>query len=98
MGLSVSRVELHHLSDAKIKDARLLFEHERWANAFYLAGYSVELALKACATRQFIAEALPDKKLVDALYTHQFDKLMGAAGLRAELRAREDADSIFSEN
>ncbi|MES1983423.1 MAG: DNA-binding protein [Pseudomonadota bacterium] len=98
MSQSVTRQDLQNLSASKLNDAELLFDNCRWANAYYLAGYAIELALKACAARQLQAETIPDKKLVNALYTHSFDQLVGLAGLRAELRNRQDQDSTFSAN
>ena len=76
----------------------LLFDHERWASAYYLAGYAIELGLKACAATQFSAETIPDKKLVNSLHTHSLESLIGLAGLKAELRNRQDADSEFAAN
>ena len=98
MAQGITRKNLQALSQAKISDATLLFENSRWANAFYLAGYSLELALKACAAWQFQAGTMPDKKFVNSLYTHRFDDLIGSAGLHAELRTKQDVDSIFSAN
>lgn len=98
MAQGTTRKELQRLSDAKIADAALLFHNQRWANAFYLAGYALELGLKACAARQFVAEAIPDKKFVNSLHTHRFDDLVGLAGLRSELRSKQDQDSAFAAN
>ncbi|WP_156028587.1 DNA-binding protein [Sphingobium chlorophenolicum] len=94
----LSRAHLKALSLSKLDDAALLFQCERWASAYYLAGYAVELGLKACAATQFSAETIPDKKLVNSLHTHSLDSLVGLAGLRADLRAKQDEDSEFSAN
>ncbi len=75
-----------------------MFDAGRWANAYYLAGYAVEFALKACAARQFSAEAIPDRKFVISLHTHQISELVGLAGLRSDLRVKQDEDSTFAAN
>lgn len=94
----LKRQELEALSIAKLEDATLLFENGRWSNAYYLAGYAVELALKACAARQFIAEAIPPKGLVNDLHSHNLPRLISLAGLQRELSHRQDADEDFAIN
>jgi hypothetical protein len=92
----ISRELLQRLAEAKISDAQLLFENGRWGNAYYLAGYGIELALKSCAAKQFAEASLPDRALVNKLYSHKLADLVGAAGLSAELKAQQDADSTFA--
>ncbi len=48
------------LAAAKCEDATLLLAHARFSSAYYLAGYALELALKACIAKQFAAEVIPD--------------------------------------
>lgn len=54
------------------------------SGAFYLAGYGVELALKALLTRDLSSYVLPDKKAVDAAHTHDLRRLAEQAGLDPE--------------
>jgi hypothetical protein len=54
--------------------------------AYYLAGYAVECALKACIAQEFRQHDIPDKKLVNDVYTHDVNKLLDLAGLRPTLR------------
>ncbi|MEA2988324.1 MAG: hypothetical protein QOG83_1035, partial [Alphaproteobacteria bacterium] len=58
------RNTLQVLALAKVDDARLLFENQRYSNAYYLYGYGVELGLKACIARQILAETIPDKTIL----------------------------------
>lgn len=92
----ISCDQLQQLAEAKIADASLLFDHGRWGNAYYLSGYAVELALKACAARQFIGNSLPDKALVNRLYSHKPSDLIGTAGLGADLKEQQDKDGDFA--
>ena len=98
MSEGLSRHLLQKLSIGKIEDAALLFEAGRWSNAYYLAGYAIEFAFKACIARRFTAEAIPDKKFVLSIHSHNLKELVGLAGLKAELRAREGEDSHFAAN
>ena len=89
------RAELQLVSNRKLEDAFTLFNNGGYSNAFYLAGYAIECALKACIAKQVLPETIPDKQFVKTIYTHSFDSLIGLAGLRGELRAKQDADQIF---
>lgn len=92
------RQDLHAFAQAKLNDAILLLEHERWSNSYYLAGYSVELALKACIAAQISADTIPDKSILTGVLSHEFGKLIGLAGLRGNLKMEEDANSEFAAN
>lgn len=98
MSLATSRKDLQALATAKLEDASLLFKNKRFSNAYYLAGYSVEIALKACASRLIVHEAIPDKDFVKAIYQHNLRNLVGVAGLSQQLKDRERADTAFATN
>ena len=57
--------------------------------AYYLAGYAVECALKACIAKATQRHEFPDKKGVDASHTHNLRDLMRVANL--ELARLEEA-------
>ncbi|MCR4282820.1 MAG: hypothetical protein NUV72_07315 [Bauldia sp.] len=97
-GSGYGRTDLQKLAEAKLLDAILLAENERSSNAYYLAGYAIELGLKACIARQFRAETIPDPKLVQRLYTHKLTELIGLAGLTAALNEKLAAERIFAAN
>ena len=44
----MNRAELQRLSLERIEDARALLAAKQWSGAYYLAGYSLECALKSC--------------------------------------------------
>ena len=91
------RADLQALAQAKYDDSALLFTNRRFSNAYYLAGYAVELGLKACIARQILLETLPDPKFIRDVYGgHDISKLVGLAGLKSELKNKEDADSAFA--
>ncbi|MDO9249509.1 MAG: hypothetical protein Q7U11_23860, partial [Phenylobacterium sp.] len=69
------------MAQTKLDDALLLLAHKRYSNAYYLAGYAIEIALKACISRQITADVIPDKAFINAIHTHQLKDLVGVAGL-----------------
>lgn len=92
------RAELQAIAEAKLRDGLLLLENRRWSNAYYIAGYSVEIGLKACIARQMGAEAFPDKKFVDKIFTHELGQLIGLAGLTQDLKQHEQDNGEFATN
>lgn len=82
------RGTLQRLASAKIEDGRLLFANGRYTNSYYLYGYGVELALKACIARQISAETIPDRPILTGFLTHKLNDLVGLAGLAQRLADR----------
>lgn len=97
-GLGYRRSDLQRLAEAKLEDSQLLIRHGRASSSYYLLGYVVELALKACIARQFRADTIPDPDLGRRVYTHKTVDLIGLAGLAAELKLKRGDDPIFSSN
>jgi HEPN domain-containing protein len=91
----MTRIDLQKLADEKLSDAQILFGAKSWSNAYYLAGYAVELAIKACIAKAFKADTVPDKDVVLKTYSHEFPKLIGTAGLTAELQKQVQASRDF---
>jgi HEPN domain-containing protein len=98
LGSEVARADLQKLADEKLDDAKRLLSAGSWSNAYYLAGYAVELAIKACIAKSFRADTIPDLELVKDTYKHKFPGLIGTANLRAELQMQEQADQTFATN
>ena len=82
MGVGQRRDELRANAQAKLDDARLLLDNKRYSNAYYLAGYAVELGLKACIAAQIPAETIPDKAFIKGILNHQFGGRLGSQGWR----------------
>jgi hypothetical protein len=98
MALGLRRTDLQAIARTKLADAELLLANNRFSNAYYLAGYSVEIGLKACIARQFLAETIPDRRFVADTHSHDLRKLIGLAGLSAELRNHESRNPVFAAN
>ncbi len=91
----LSKNELIQLAETKPADARFLLENGRPANAYYLAGYAVELLLKAAISSRFQADTIPDPKWLKDIFTHDLEKLIKLALLDGDLRRTSDADNEF---
>jgi HEPN domain-containing protein len=84
------------LAEAKLGDAKLLLSAGRADNAYYLAGYAVELMLKAIVSKRFRTDTLPDRAVSTQVFVHDLRKLIGLALLEVALKEREKADAGFS--
>jgi hypothetical protein len=88
-----TRRDFQQLSEARLRDACILYENNRDSSAYYLAGYSIEFALKACISRQFRSDEIPEKSFVHAIHTHNPNDLMKVSGLAAEFKDACNTDS-----
>ncbi len=66
--------------------------------AYYLVGYSVECALKACIAKFTQRHDFPDKRMADDSYTHSFEKLLKVAELEKARSEEARRDDAFREN
>jgi HEPN domain-containing protein len=90
----VDRGELQALSRIRAKEAQALLDLGLHDGAYYLAGYAVECALKACIAKETKRYEFPDKRRADSSYTHSLIDLVRIAKLddsRQEL-ARRDSE------
>jgi HEPN domain-containing protein len=94
----MNRTDLHTLVDLRVADANALLGTGRYAAAYYIVGYAVECALKACIAKQIKEHDFPDRKLILDSYTHNLEQLLAITGLKSDFDARIDADKIFEVN
>ena len=85
----VNRKDLQLIAQTRLAEAKTLLGAGRPDGAYYLAGYAVECALKACIARATQRHEFPDKKSVDASHTHNLRDLIKVANL--ELARLEEA-------
>jgi HEPN domain len=57
----VKRNDLRALATLRLSEARLLLNHRHWDGTYYLAGYAVEIAIKACIAKRNVLIS-PDKR------------------------------------
>jgi HEPN domain-containing protein len=92
----LSKKNLEELAQIRIDDALYLFRAKRYSASYYLAGYAVELAFKACISKLMLPNVIPDKSFIEAIYTHRLDSLLSTSGLRPEFDAEIKADRLFA--
>ena len=58
----MTRAEFQQLAEQRLLEAKALLDQGKWDGAYYLAGYAVELALKACVIKMLLAtDAFPER-------------------------------------
>jgi hypothetical protein len=93
----VDRKKLQNLAKVRLKDAEALLGRKRWSGGYYLCGYTIECALKACLLRHLgesgavFGDPLYLKKLADC-WTHDLVKLVNLAGLDTAFGAARGAN------
>lgn len=96
MAYGMKRSDLQAMAETKLQDAILLFQKNRWSSAYYLAGYSIEFALKSCIARQIAKEAIPDKTFITKVYQHDLTELVKLAGLESVRKQLANQDKDFN--
>jgi HEPN domain-containing protein len=91
----VKRNDLRALATLRLREARLLLNHRHWDGAYYLAGYAVELAIKACIARRTERFDFPDKDRANKSWSHDLLPLLKTAALDGALRQEETRDADF---
>jgi HEPN domain-containing protein len=91
----VDRKDLQSLSRIRAREAKALLDAGLYDGAFYLAGYAVECALKACIAKATRRHEFPDKSRVNKSYVHDLDQLITLAGLEEAHRKLMDSDTGF---
>ncbi len=81
----MNRSDLQQLADERVLDAEALLKTDRWSGAYYVSGYAVEFAMKACIAKKTNLHDFPDKTVVEKAYTHDLTKLLDLAGLKLQL-------------
>ena len=82
----MNRDDFKKLSRLRTREAGALLKTGSYCGAYYLQGYSVECALKACICRQIKRFDFPDRKLANAAHTHDLENLVRTAGLHSDFK------------
>ncbi|MCH8297148.1 MAG: HEPN domain-containing protein [Chloroflexi bacterium] len=91
----MNRRDLQRLSNTRLMEAKVLLDNRHYSGAYYLLGYSVECALKACIAKRVQRHDFPDRQTVNDSYTHNLQLLLKVSGLEVELdQARSDNHSL----
>jgi HEPN domain-containing protein len=99
--LLVTRSEWRRTAESRVRDAAALLKARRYSAAYYLAGYAIECALKACIVaylKKNLAVIFQDRRFSEKCWTHDFKELLRLAGLRARWDADIDANPALRDN
>jgi HEPN domain-containing protein len=92
----VNRRDFQSLTRVRLVEAKHLLDAGLYDGAYYLAGYAVECALKACIAGQTQIHDFPPKPAeVRGMYTHNLRELVISAGLREDLEDAINGCKVF---
>lgn len=91
----MDRRNLQELSKVRLTEAKALLNLGFFDGAYYLAGYAVECAIKACIAKGTRRYEFPDKKKVDSSHSHDLQGLIRVAGLEDARSERASHDPEF---
>ena len=91
----MNRKDFQELARLRLEEAKCLLDQGHYSGAYYLCGYTVECALKACIAKLTMRHDFPDKKRTLDAYTHDPEFLVKAADLKDELDAKKKGDAVF---
>lgn len=94
----MNRRDFQELSQIRLKEAKVLLEQGLWDGAYYLAGYAVECALKACIAKGTQRYEFPDRKRVELSHSHDLSQLLRTAVLEDALLGHCRLDLGFKKN
>jgi len=94
----VTRRDLRGLALIRLKEAKVLLRNGYYDGAYYLSGYCIECALKACIAKRTCRYEFPDKKTANASHTHRLEDLLRVAQLAAALGEEVGKNRIFEAN
>lgn len=96
----MNRSHFQQLAKDRLREAKALLDAKYWPGAYYLAGYAIECALKACILLHVerTGAIFQEKKYGEKCWTHDMKDLVVLAGLNPQLEAALVADTTLQEN
>lgn len=94
----MDRATFQRISELRRREAAALLTAGQYPGAYYLVGYAVECALKACVAKQVRRYDFPDRKLANEAFTHDLEKLMKLSGLAPDLEKEMQANKPLELN
>ena len=97
----MTSTELKRLTQLRLKEAKILCNSRMYDGSCYLAGYCIELALKAAickrmGTPHFFESIRPET--ARAFKIHNLDELITLAGLRTQFDVQFNSNVLFQTN
>ena len=93
----MNRVDFQQIAEVRFEEARSLLGSGFSDGAYYLAGYAIECALKACIAKRTREHDFPDKKLANESHTHSLRELLRLADLSGALQSAIQQDAALED-
>jgi len=93
----MNRTDFQKLTDSRLNEAKVLLDAKCYEGAYYLMGYAVECALKACIAKQTQQYDFPNRDSRD-FYIHDLNNLLKYSGLENEHRGEARENKAFDVN
>jgi hypothetical protein len=94
----MNRDDFRELSRLRLREAKVLLDNQCYEGAYYLMGYAVECALKACIAKHIRRYDFPEKKIVKDVFTHNLETLVRLAGLETQLKNQTSLNPLFADS
>jgi hypothetical protein len=89
--MTKTRKDFQQLAAMRAKEAQALVKSGNQNGAYYLGGFVIECALKACIAKKTRRHDFPaDRSYATSVYSHDLTQLLKVAGLEAELERDEE--------
>lgn len=90
----MNRSGFQRIAELRLRESKALLEAGCADGAYYLAGYAVECALKACLAKRTQEHDFPEREARD-YYSHNLERLLGFAKLKIDLEQAMLASSAM---
>lgn len=99
----INSTAIRHLADLRLQEAEALLQAGLCEGALYLAGYAVELLLKAqiCDNldiENLFDESFKEKEIAKPFKTHNLDHLLWLSGLKGKFEQDKITNPILFKN
>lgn len=96
----IDSTEIRKIADLRLAEAEALYKIGFYEAALYLAGYAVELLLKAriCDNldiQNLFDESFKEKEIAKPFKTHNLDQLLWLSGLKGKFELDKTADPLL---
>jgi hypothetical protein len=96
--LNLNRDDFRRLARIRRREAKTLLDRGQFAGAYYLLGYAIECALKACICSKTRRFDFPDKDRANKVHTHSLESLIQYAELQPDLKSSMSANPALALN
>jgi hypothetical protein len=95
----LTRKDFQRLAELRVREAAALLRTRNPVGSYYLSGYAIECALKACIAKQARRHEFPLKPdYARRVYTHNLEELLRLADLEQQLEHDMQTSPVLARN